>query len=125
MSILAFSGSSFTTLNVLARERVHVLAFHEHLTRGRLLQFQDELGGRGLAAAGLADDRERLALTEREGDAVDRLHRADDLHEEKALGDREVLGQALNAKDRLVVCHSGESFQQLAVWPSFSENAGG
>ena len=34
----------------------------------------DQPGGRGLAAAGLADDAERLALGDVEVDAVDRAH---------------------------------------------------
>ena len=60
-----------------------------------------QLGQRGLAAAGLADDAERLALLQLEADAVDRLDRADLLLEDDAAGDREVLDQVLDPDDRL------------------------
>ena len=55
-------------------------------------------GQRGLAAAGLADDAERLAATQVEGDPVDRLDRADLLLEHDALGEREVLDQVATSR---------------------------
>ena len=53
---------------------------------------------RRLAAPGLADDAERLALAHRQVDAVDRLHLADRALEDARL-DREVLDEALDAED--------------------------
>ena len=44
---------------------------------GRLEQPGEQPAGGGLAAAGLADQAERLALADVEVDAVDRAHRAD------------------------------------------------
>ena len=44
---------------------------------GRPLEPQDAAAGRGLAAAALADQPQRLAAVDREVDAVDRLHVAD------------------------------------------------
>ena len=83
------------TLELVAAQGVHVLAVDEHVPVGRLLQPQDQLGRRRLAAAGLADQGQGLALADREADAVDRLDPADDLRPEHALGHREVLLQAL------------------------------
>ena len=51
---------------------------------------QDAAAGRGLAAAGFADQAERLALADREADAVDRLHMGDHPRHQRALGHREV-----------------------------------
>jgi hypothetical protein len=46
----------------LGRRRVHeVDALEDDLARGRLLEPQDQPADRGLAAAGLADQPERLA----------------------------------------------------------------
>ena len=57
---------------------------------GRLRRPQDQSPGRGLAAAGLADQAERLALVDLEADAVDGLDLADHAAQQPAL-DREVL----------------------------------
>src|SRR5262249_18712186 len=56
---------------------VDVLAVEQDLAGGRLLQPQDAAAGRGLAAAALAHQAQRLAAADREVDAVDRLHVAD------------------------------------------------
>ena len=50
------------SLQGVAVERMDVLAVDEHVAGGRLLQAQDELGRRRLAAAGLAHEGQRLAL---------------------------------------------------------------
>ena len=56
---------------------------------GRLAQADQRAAGRALAAAGLADQPERLAPADLEGDAVDGLDRPD-LGLEDARPDREV-----------------------------------
>ena len=64
------------------------------LPGGRLLQAHQQPGQGRLAAAGLADDAERLALVELEGDPVDGLDLADRAPQHAAL-EREVLDQVL------------------------------
>jgi hypothetical protein len=108
----------------VATQRVHVLAVDEDLAGRGLLQAQDELRGGRLAAAGFADDGERLALGDREVDAVHGLDPADHARPEHALGDREVLRQAVSAEDRLGR-HSASSLQQSAECPSPTTNDGG
>ena len=51
----------------------HGLAFENDLARCRWNETEDQLRGRGLAAARLADEPERLAWTDIERDAVDGL----------------------------------------------------
>jgi len=55
-----------------AVESEHVLALERDLSRRRLDQTQDAAAGRGLAAARFPDQAERLALLDRERDAIDR-----------------------------------------------------
>src|SRR5207344_367674 len=71
---------------------------------GRVEQAHDAARERRLAAAGLADDAQRLALAESEGDAVDRLHLRDRLLEDDPAGDREVLLDAVDDEE-LVAAH--------------------
>ncbi len=78
-----------------------VLALVADLARGGPLQVHQHPGHRRLAAAGLADDAQRLAPVQVEGDAVDRLDGADLPPEQDALGEREVLDQAADLQDRL------------------------
>ena len=68
---------------------------------GRLEQPRDQARGRGLAAARLADEAERLALVDVERDAVDGLHGADLLLEDDPLADREVLDEVAHLDERL------------------------
>ncbi len=66
---------------------------------GRRLEAEHELGRGGLAAAGLADDAERLAGHDLERHAVDRAHdRAAPI--EHAATDREVLAQIARLQER-------------------------
>ena len=53
-----------------------LLAVDEQLARGRRVDQRDDAGERGLAAAAFADDGQRLALLDREADALDRMDRA-------------------------------------------------
>ena len=62
--------------------------------RGRRHQLEQAARERALAAAGFADQAQRLALADREAHAVDRLDLADRALEHDALGDREVLADA-------------------------------
>src|SRR5262249_47920466 len=64
-----------------------------------LEQLHDAARHRRLAATGLADDTEGLALAHREGDAVDCLHRRDFLLEDDPPGDREVLLEVLDDEE--------------------------
>ena len=66
---------------------------NRHRAAGRLEQPGDQPARRRLAAAGLADEAEGLALCDGEVDAVDGLHGADLLLEDDAAGHREVLLQ--------------------------------
>jgi len=55
-----------------------VLALEKDLAGRGLDQLDDEPAGRGLAAAGLAHEPQNLAFSDREADAVNRLHLAGD-----------------------------------------------
>ncbi len=90
---------------VLALEVGDVVALVEHPAARRLLQGQQQLGDRRLAAAGLPDQTERLAGVERKVHPVHRAHVAHGLLEQHALGDREVLGQPLDPEQRLPAAH--------------------
>src|SRR5207248_5497033 len=110
---------------VQRRERVledhhHLAAYRAHLAPGqvrdvaaaeddlaarRIEQPHDAARERRLAAAGFADDSQRLALVEREGDAVDRLHSRDLLLEDDPAGDREVLLHVLDDEELLAPGH--------------------
>jgi len=70
------------------------------LAGGRLDEAEHEAARRRLAAAALADQAERLALVDVEADVVDRAHAADLALDEEPGGDREVLGQVLDAQQR-------------------------
>jgi hypothetical protein len=52
-----------------------IAAEEMHRARGHRLQLQDRAAGRRLARAGLADEAQRLARRDVEGDAVDGAHR--------------------------------------------------
>ena len=74
-------------------ERVQILPLEADAAAGRLLEPQHELGGRGLAAPGFADDAERPPTLDRERDAIDGAHHAAVAAEEPAPGP-EVLAQS-------------------------------
>ena len=78
----------------------------DDLAAGRLVELQDRAAGRGLAAAGLADQAERLALLDLEGDAVDGLDRADLALEDDALGEREVHDQVVDFQEGVAASRS-------------------
>src|SRR5439155_13427074 len=61
-----------------AAEARDVETVEDHLARGRLEQLDERPSKGGLAAAGLADESERLALLDDHVDAVDGVNLADD-----------------------------------------------
>ena len=65
--------------------------------RGGVEQTHHDARERGLAAAGLPHQAERLARIDLEVDAVDRVHVADVVLEQDPARDREVLLQPLDA----------------------------
>ena len=73
-----------------------VAAAEDDLSAGGIEQPHDAARERGLAAAGLADDAERLAFVQRQRDAVDRLHRSDLLLEDDPASNGEVLLDVLD-----------------------------
>ena len=99
----------------LAPERAHlaprevrdVAALEDDLAARRIEQLHDAARHRGLAAAGLSHDAERLALLQREADAVDGLHGADLLLEEDPPRHGEVLLHLLD--DEQIVGHQAVS----------------
>src|SRR5437764_3370469 len=78
-----------------------VLTVEADLPCGGLEQSHDQPGRRGLPAAGLSDDAQRLAVAHVEADTVDRLHRANPALEDDPLRDREVLDEAPHLHERL------------------------
>ena len=66
LHLLAYAG------HLGARERGEVRAGEQDLAAGRIVEAEHEAAERGLAAAGLADDCERLAAAHVEGDTIDR-----------------------------------------------------
>ena len=86
-----------------ASSEQQVAALELDRARGRLDQAQYQAGGGGLAAAGFADQRQRLARADIEIDAVDRAHSAVGATEERR-ADREMLDQPSDAQQRF---HAG------------------
>jgi hypothetical protein len=71
-----------------------ILTAIAHGAGGRLVDAEQEARHRRLAAAGFADEPERLALPDREGDVLDGAHRIGGLALEQAAPRREQLGQS-------------------------------
>src|SRR5205814_5110683 len=80
-----------------------VPAAEDDPARRRIEQADDAAGERRLAAAGLADDAERLAFAQREADAVDRLDRRDLALEDDPSRDGKVLPDVLDDEQLTVV----------------------
>src|SRR5438552_57157 len=83
---------------------------------------QNELRRRGLAAARLADESERLAGLDRERDVVHRAHDGR-LSREEPAAHREVLGEVPGLEDE--AGHGRSASQQRAVWLPLTTNSGG
>ena len=82
-----------------------VLPVEDHVAVRRLVQAQDRPAERGLAAAGLADEPERLATLDGEGDVVDGLDVADMAVEEEPALDREPDLEVLDVDERAAHRH--------------------
>ena len=80
------------------RERAHVQVLEPDLAGRRLDQPQQAASGRRLAAAGFADEPERLARRDREAHVVDRAHRR--RLAEPAAARRELLDEVLDVDER-------------------------
>ncbi|MGY4361227.1 hypothetical protein ACVW0J_007720 [Bradyrhizobium sp. i1.7.7] len=78
---------------------VDALAVEDHLARRDVEQPQDGTADRGLAAAGLADQRQRLALRDFERDTVDGID-IFGLAAEQALFDRKMLLEVVDLEQR-------------------------
>ncbi|MCP1739905.1 hypothetical protein ABIF99_008403 [Bradyrhizobium japonicum] len=78
---------------------VDALTVEDHLARGDVEQPQDGAADRRLAAAGLADQRQRLALRDFERDTVDGID-IFGLAAEQALFDRKMLLEVVDLEQR-------------------------
>ncbi|MCY1502285.1 hypothetical protein D9M68_363810 [compost metagenome] len=85
-----------------AVHRQHVLSVKHHRAAFRLDQPHNGTAGRRLAAAGFADERQRLARLQAEGDVFDRVHAALELAQQTGVN-VEALAEVLHLKDRLAV----------------------
>jgi hypothetical protein len=95
---------------------------------GGLDQPQHQARGRGLAAAGFADERQRLAARDREGDAIHRAHYAAGAAEQPALH-RVVLGKPFYLEQRghaarSTACSTGARMQAAKCAGATSSSAG-
>ena len=101
-------------------ERRQVRALEPQRAGRRRLEPEHELGGRGLAAARLPDDAERLARLDHERDAVHRAHGAGRAAEEPA-SHREMLDEIDGLEQR----GHDDATQQRTVWPVAVPVSGG
>src|SRR5439155_3111968 len=85
---------------ITATERRHVLAEHPDLAVRRLQELHDAVPGRRLARSGLADQAERLALSDLERDVVDGAHVVDRPLDQPALAHGEVLLEPFDDDER-------------------------
>ena len=85
----------------VALQRGHVDPVEADLAVGGVDEADHGAGERRLAAAGLADEAERLPAADLQRDAVDGPDRADLALEDHALGDREVDLEPIGAQERL------------------------
>ena len=87
-------------------EAQHVVAVEADAAAVRLDEADDRAAGRRFAAAGFADERQRLALEEIEGDILDRMDRAG-LAAEQAAADVETGDEVLHLEDRRLAAVDG------------------
>ena len=117
----------------LLADGAQVDAVVEDFAAGRFDQPQDRPAGRRFAAAGFADEAQRLAGVDVEADVVDRVHVVDHAGEDAA-ADREIDLQILYVQQRLGPFGDGLAYPDRADpashgWPiaasSTSDAAGG
>ena len=87
-------------------EIVDALAVQDHLPAGDVEQAQDAAADRRFAASGFADQRQRLALVDGEGHAVDGIDRGR-IRAEQARAHREVLLEIVDLEQRHGSCGRG------------------
>src|SRR5206468_8288749 len=85
---------------IVAAELADILTVENDLAVGRLDQAQHAASGRRLAAAGFADEAERLAAVDRERDPIDGINAAD-LTRQQAAVHGEIFLQAADAEQGL------------------------
>ena len=86
-----------------ALELIDALPSPVNRSRGRVDQPQHGFAKRGLAAAALSDQAERLALGDREADLVDRMNRSPpSTEDEDAAANSVMLGQVVHFEQRRV-----------------------
>ena len=109
-----------------------VAALEPDLAGGRLDQPQDAAAGRRLARAGFADQPERLARRDVEAHIVDRVHHAGRRAPEQPPPTCEVLGQILDAQQRLnrlshraAISSAARCSTQATLWPPPTSRSGG
>ena len=90
-------------LELPAREIGDLLAIDLDAAARGVEQASQQPRGRGLAAAGLTDDSERLAALHLEGQAVHRANGSNLLLEDDPRGDREVLDEVADLDQRLAL----------------------
>ena len=92
-------------LQFLARETDDLIAAVADRAGGRFEQLEDRPAECRLAAAGLADQAECLALVQGEADVIDGLDVRHRSVEEDPRLDREVLDEVLDLQDRIALGH--------------------
>src|SRR5262249_5488648 len=95
----------------------------------RRFEIENETGRRRLATAGLADDPDRLAGSNGEGDTVHRLDVAERAAKQNTLDERIVFSDLLDAEQRLGACEPSDhwvpSLQQSATCSGPTVNVDG
>src|SRR5215475_3255996 len=95
--------------------RGDVLSFEHDAPRRRRQHAQHRQPRGGLARAALANEAERLATADGEGDTVDGFYGRDLALEDDPLGDREMHLQILDAEDRFA---GGALRERVRHWQS-------
>ncbi len=90
-----------------AVERGQVAAVEDDVAFGRLVELQDGASRGRFTAPRFADEAQRLAALDGEGNAVDRLHGADLALEDDPLREREVHLEVLHIQQRLTISRGG------------------
>src|SRR3954447_267363 len=107
--------------HLAAAEARDLPPFESDRAGGRLDQLQHRPAGGRLAAAGLADQAERLAALDPEADPVDRPHLVDFAVDQDSALDREVLDEVVDLEQGRAVVHQADASDAGAsspIWPS-------
>ena len=87
------------TAHLVLVEVCDLLALEAHRAPGGIHQAQDQASGGRLAAAGFADQRQRLAAGDLEADVLDGAHQPDGLAPYEPAADCKMLDQAVDLQD--------------------------